>query len=376
MSSQIPAPIMQMLMQMYSGSVKDQKVGSTQVNNVQDLIKLLLDPATGQLSGTDFGSSPSQIPYADQLSGVSGVANNPNESQAMREVAQGLLDGGMTPSMARQHIEAAAVKDGSLAWAEPKTDAAGKVNDDNLQSLFDQAASWSKEISDNTAARDKWNGEAASDPTKHGAPMDIWQQAGLPGASDQYDMGNLPVDAQTDRLRGSLNAKAVNDRKAFEDFVASHKAPVNPGGRMVTGDTQFPARAKLTPDAPAGEQSLLSVVGHGISDPFTSWGNALGGDLGELFGGDSADTKATKKQDKMLAERNKQNALFDKYMKDKAVYDSVTMNQQHALAQASGRSTQDAAYQNAILKGMLNHAQKTGRTPLGDALKARLAGLG
>lgn len=367
---------MQMLMQYYSGSVKDQKVGSTQVNNVQDLIKLLLDPATGQLTGTDFGSSAQQIPYADQLAGVSGVANNPNESAAMREVAAGLLSGGMTPSMARQHIQAAAVKDGSLDWAEPKTDAAGKVNDDDLQSLFDQATSWSKEISDNNAARDKYQTEAASDPTKHGAPMDIWQQAGLPGASDQYDLGNLPVDAHTDMLRGSLNAKAVNDRKAFEDFVASHKAPVNPGGRMVTGDTQFPARAKLTPDAPAGEQSLLSVVGHGITDPFTSWGDAVGGDLGELFGGESVDTKATKKKDKLQGEKNKQNALFDKYMKDKATYDSTTMNQQRALATASGRSTQDAAYQNAILQGMLNHALKNGRTPLGDAVKARLSGLG
>jgi transposase-like protein len=388
---QLPPELLQILMQMV-GNPKQQKARAGQQKSVDQLLKLILDPAMGQLTGTDFGSEPQVLPYQDQTPMLDMYANDQTDP-GLAGLAQGLKSGQMTPLAAIAHLRAEAKDGGQFAYAKPVADASGKMDDSMLQTLISQVGVWGKELSDNTKARQQYEFDAVHNPEKVAASQDMWQKAGLPSVKDQYTIDNVPLDEASRLKFNSSASKYENDLKALQEFQSQHRAPVNPGGLMF-GNTSFPARPTMSGErAPTGgrPEGLTPFDINQGSPSSVGWGDILtlgikpwieqaqqsggGADAGADVMGVPLPAQPAK-VDKGADEKRKQMALRNQFLADSKTYEQTIAPQEMKLKNAAGRSKAYAQMDANMKQALLNDVLKRGRTPLLDAFKLRANNVG
>lgn len=175
----------QLLPWLMGGSTSDQKgaldIQAKGTNNMQDLVKLLMDPQFAALFGGagafDMSSQYQQptpvAPYVDDLGVASFYLNNPTDP--MSEFVAGLVNGMYTPTSAKAAILQATSTEGHpLFGADPAP----------LQDAIDDAA---KSIAENTVGRQKYDAEQAVAAATYQSRDDIFTKAGLPNPAQGYD---------------------------------------------------------------------------------------------------------------------------------------------------------------------------------------------
>jgi hypothetical protein len=207
--------LMQMLLPYLSGNNKTDKatlgVQASSTNNVQDLVKLMMDPSFGALTGAydplALPQQPQRVTYTHNLPLYNSFANSADPTA--QQVANGLMSGQLDPWSAKRLVtEAANDKNSPLFGMDPLT-LSGTIDDMVKEMGADQKA-----FADHEAEQDKIQNAATKE--------DVFTKAGLPSPLDVYDATNSQITERSAKMHGQQQSRIDNTQRALDQYNAAN----------------------------------------------------------------------------------------------------------------------------------------------------------
>ena len=243
---------------------KDSKGHMTQqakgTNNIQDLLKLMLDPQMGMMTGSFHpgalgggAPAPKVMPaFVGDLTRTSGYMNAgiPGVSDA----AAGFISGKMDPLKATKLIQ-----DAALQGLLPPEMGIDTTVDGWQEGVADLAKEMWDETSKYKSAAAQYEAEkVAFDANNVAPPVDnVFSRAGLPQPTEQYDESTIPMDSRYYENAEKTSQAAAAALSAYEKYIANEKPTAAP----VMQGTEMEPALTWVPDAPTSAAEATSVPG-------------------------------------------------------------------------------------------------------------------
>lgn len=385
------------------GSKALQSGQASGVNNVQDLLKLLLDPQLAMYSGSYDPSllAPQQaqtLPFQEELSRTTGWMNSGIPGVA--DVAAGFISGQMDPATANAMIKDAATQ-GLVPGVDVTKDGWEKDVSNYVSEMWD-------EVNKNTQARTQYETQAAqSQLDAQNAPRDdVFSKAGLPSPTEQYTADTVPMDSEFYGNYQQAQEKSSATQKALDEYMAKNPAvPVGPMAKPEAAHrpTSQTVEAPKDPNAPTfansgagktldwftNEDSLVgqmggynpdkeSFVGQ-LLDPFKgedlpSLSTAMAGQIADAVnGGRTPNGSTSRAAAQSRAQLDRSKAFMQAISGDGDVAKKAQAAKKNGLVASNTVARNATSGYEADAKGEAAAMRRNGRSPLNDALQARMA---
>lgn len=384
------------------GSKALQSGQASGVNNVQDLLKLLLDPQLAMYSGSydpSLVASPQAAPMAPWRDNLVRTTRWMNSGiPGASEVAAGFINGTMDPATANQWFKEAALN-GQIPGVDTTEEGWQKITSGYVTEMWD-------EVNKNQQSRMEYEAKAVQGQLEaQAAPRDdVFAKAGLPSPQETYTAETVPMDSGFYERWGESKERAAVTQAALDDYLAERKAAPQGPSRAPQArpkPTVEPAEVK-DPNVPTfansgagktldwltNEDSLIGKIGAVDPDEDSFFGellapfkgdkkvslatNMAAGVVDAVDGGQvNPSTSRAASQDRASVDRS--NAFMQAISGDGEVAKRAAQAKKNALVSANVGAQNAVKGMDARAAGMASGVAKAGRTPLNDALQARLA---